>query len=144
MNVTAETETPTARIELAKYLWEEYRYRHDLIWRLLFRMTAVAALLSIAPFTIDDLVKRQVGAWVDVLPGLALAFVLISWPVLYLEFKLFKPIDECCEEAQNRAVGRAVRRRKRWDAFKRIVYLYPLILALLVLVVAIVAWSRDA
>ena len=24
-------------LELAKYLWEEYRYRHDLIWRLLFQ-----------------------------------------------------------------------------------------------------------
>jgi hypothetical protein len=95
MNSTAETETSVASIELAKYLWEEYRYRHDLIWRLLFRMTAVAALLSIAPFTIDDLVKRQVGAWVDVLPGLALAFVVISWPVLYLELKLFEPIDRC-------------------------------------------------
>ena len=30
-------------LELAKYLWEEFKYRHDLIWRLLFRVTAVAA-----------------------------------------------------------------------------------------------------
>jgi hypothetical protein len=64
--------------------------------------------------------------------------------VLYLELKLFEPIDRCYVEAQDRAVGQAVRRPKKWDAFKWIVYLDPLILALLVLMVAIVAWSRDA
>jgi hypothetical protein len=143
MNSTAETETSMPRIELAKYLWEEYRYRHDLIWRLLFRMTAVAALLSLAPLTIDDLVKRQVGAWVNALPGLTLAFVLISWAVLYLELRLFEPIDARYVEAQNRAVGQAVRRPKKWDAFKWIVYLYPPILAVLVLIVAVLAWSGD-
>ncbi len=50
-----------ADLERAKYLWEEYRYRHDLIWRLLFRMTAVAVLLSIAPFTIDELAAKKAG-----------------------------------------------------------------------------------
>jgi hypothetical protein len=52
---------PMASVELAKYLWEEYRYRHALIWRLLFRTTAVAALLSIAPFTIDDFAESKVA-----------------------------------------------------------------------------------
>ena len=66
------SEAFTPRVELASYLWEEYRYRHDLIWRLLFRMTTAVAVLSIAPFTIDDLVKAQTGPWIRALPVLAI------------------------------------------------------------------------
>jgi hypothetical protein len=35
--------------EVATYLWQEYQYRHDLVWQLTFRVTAVATLLLIAP-----------------------------------------------------------------------------------------------
>jgi hypothetical protein len=106
LNDSTRKSTPQlADVERAKYLWEEYRYRHDLIWRLLFRMTAVAVLLSIAPFTIDDLVKETAGAWVNALPALALALVAISWIVLLFELKLFNPIDRAYTAAQEQAIG---------------------------------------
>jgi hypothetical protein len=129
-----------ASVELAKYLWEEFKYRHDLIWRLLFRVTAVAVVLSIAPFTIDDLTGSRVGAWVNALPALTLAVILFSWPFLILEFRLFKPINKVYVDAQDRAVGQTVR-GPRWDFFRLMVYIYPAILFILALVVAIMAWS---
>jgi hypothetical protein len=141
----ASTRNPTpqpADVELAKYLWEEYRYRHDLIWRLLFRMTGVAVLLSIAPFTIDDLANERTRGWVDALPALALALVVSSWIVLAFELRLFTPIDGEYTAAQNTAVGRAVRGETP-KVFKWVVYLYPGVLLALLIVVALVAWSRT-
>src|SRR5687767_327771 len=106
---TRNSTPPLADVERAKYLWEEYRYRHDLIWRLLFRMTSVAVLLSIAPFTIDDLAKEKAGAWVNALPALALTLVAISWLVLLFELRLFDPIDRVYTAFQDEVVGEKVR-----------------------------------
>jgi hypothetical protein len=169
MDDSTRNSTPQlADVEQAKYLWEEYRYRHDLIWRLLFRMTAVAVLLSIAPFTIDDLAEERAGAWVDALPAIALALVAISWLVLLFELSLFNPIDRVYTAVQDKAVGKKVReeapdvfawvvRRKKVreevrgkkvreeapDVFVWVVRVYPIVLFALLLVVALIAWSRG-
>jgi long-chain acyl-CoA synthetase len=60
-----DSEERSFRVARATYLWEEYKYRHDLIWRLLFRITTVAVILSIAPFTINTLVQSRVGVWIN-------------------------------------------------------------------------------
>jgi hypothetical protein len=101
-----DTSHSTDSVELAKYLWEEYKYRHDLIWRLLFRVTSVAALLSIAPFTINDLIREAVGVWVKFLPALAIGLVGVSWILLWDEFRLFRPVDRQYVKVQKTAVGR--------------------------------------
>jgi hypothetical protein len=127
-----------ADVERARYVWEEYRYRHDLIWRLLFRMTAAAVLLSIAPFTIDDLVAKRAGAWVDALPAIALALVAISWLVLVFELRMFKPIDGVYKEVQQKAVGLV--RDDGPGVLPWVVRLYPAALLVLLFRVALVAW----
>jgi hypothetical protein len=137
-------------VEQAKYFWEEYRYRHDLIWRLMFRMTAVAVLLSIAPFTIDDLAEEKVGGWVDALPAIALALVAISWLVLQFELSLFDSIDREYTQAQDNTVGHRVRDvprilvwKVRADVFAWVVRAYPIVLFVVLVVVALVAWTRG-
>jgi hypothetical protein len=102
---SVRAKSPHHELELAKYLWEEYKYRHDLIWRLLFRVTAVAALVSIVPFTIGDLAGTRAGGLVKFLPILATGLVLASWIVLLVELRLFRPIDRHYVEFQNDAVG---------------------------------------
>jgi hypothetical protein len=77
------------------------------------------------------------------LPALALALVLVSWVVLVFELRLFEPIDARYTEAQDQAVGQPVRRPKKMDVFKWVVRFYPLLLLLLVLGVAIIAWSSQ-
>ena len=129
-------------MELAKYLWEEYKYRHDLIWRLLFRATAVAALLSIAPFTISDLAGSRAGGWVKALPVLAIALVSVSWIVFLVELRLFSPIDRHCVEAQNKAMGGPVRKGGKIDKlFELLVCLYPGFLLILTIIVGCIVWS---
>jgi hypothetical protein len=131
-------------LELAKYLWEEYRYRHDLIWKLLFRVTAVAALLSIAPFTISDTAGQKAGFLVNFLPGLAIGLVIASWVVLVVELRLFRPIDRQYVRAQDSVLGEPVRKAvKRACMFERVVFLYPGVLLLLTIAVGCYAWVRG-
>lgn len=64
------------RLELAKYLWNEYQYRHDLVWKLVFRLTAAVVVLGIIPYT-QDKVMNAIHWWILVPPilGVILAGV---------------------------------------------------------------------
>jgi len=140
---SSPTERSTGQVEVAALLWEEYKYRHDLIWRLLFRVTAVAALLSIAPFTIDDVITNEVGIWIKFLPILAFLLVAASWGVLWIEFRLFRPINDHYVRAQDAAVGEKVRTWRESDVFKWIVVLYPGLLLVLTTVVICLVFHMD-
>jgi len=131
-------------LQLAKYLWEEFKYRHVLIWRLLFRVTAVAALLSIAPFTISDVAGSKAGFWVKFLPALAIGLVLASWIVLLVELRLFRPIDRQYVRAQDSVVGEPVRKAGRLERmFEWVVRLYPGFLLILTIRVGCIVWFRH-
>ena len=82
--------SPDHELELDEYLREEYTFRHDLIWRLLFRVTVVAALVSIVPFTMSDTAASRAGGLVKFLPALAIGLVLVSWIVTLVELHLFR------------------------------------------------------
>jgi len=130
-------------LEVAKYLWEEFKYRHDLIWRLLFRVTAVAALISIVPFTIGDLAESRAHDLVKYLPVLATGLVLASWAVLLVELRLFTPVNRRYVEAQHDAVGEV--RKGGWldGLFVWVVRLYPGLLLALTGFVWWYVWSRH-
>ena len=135
-------EVPTTNLERAKYLWEEYKYRHDLIWRLLFRVTFVAVVLTITPFTINKSIRDRVHDWLILLPILAILLAAGSWVLLATEFRLFQPIDKLYRWFRERALegdlpipqAGALRKisQKKHDFFTCIVYLYPLLLIALI------------
>jgi hypothetical protein len=127
-------------VEIAQYLWEEYRYRHDLIWRLLFRVTAVATTLSIAPFGIEDLVAKQVGMWIAFLPVLAVLMVVGSVPLFSTELRRFHTVKDFYRKAQNEVVGEQVHDPRTRDLFDWLIPLYLRILFILSLVVALLVW----
>lgn len=135
---------PSTHIERAKYLWEEFKYRHDLIWQLLFRVTTVAALLSLVPFVVDDAVTKKVGPLVMVGPGLAVILLCASLFLLHSEFVHFDRADALHIAAQKVAVrGLQVPTAKhRRSRFKATVYAYVVILILLAWAVLWVAWAR--
>jgi hypothetical protein len=64
------------RLELTKYLWNEYQYRHDFVWRLVFRLTAAVVVLAVIPYTQGNVIG-QIGRWIIVSPifGVALAVI---------------------------------------------------------------------
>ncbi len=142
-------ENSMSNLERARYLWEEYHYRHDLIWRLLFRITFVAVLLTIIPFTINPSIRDRVDGWLTLLPILAILLTVGSWRLLVTEFQLFAPIDKLYRWYRERALkelllypqgdalhpqGDALRElgRKPFDFFKLIVFAYPPLLLVLI------------
>jgi hypothetical protein len=54
-------------LKRAEYLWNEFQYRHDLIWNLVFRLTIAVVLLGIIPYTQSQLITRLEGFWVVIL-----------------------------------------------------------------------------
>jgi putative effector of murein hydrolase len=88
------------RLELATYLWNEYQYRHDLVWRLVFRLTAAVVVLGIIPYTQGKVID-QIGMWIIVSPifGVALAFIWsrrLKSELIHLDHirGLYKPLQD--------------------------------------------------
>jgi hypothetical protein len=94
-----------APVMLAQYFWEEFKYRHDLVWRLLFKVTTAAIALSIAPFAIEEFIARQVEPWARSLPFLAAALVLGSVPLFLTEIRLLNEVLEFHLKSQNRLLS---------------------------------------
>jgi hypothetical protein len=62
-------------VQKAQVLWNEYKYRHDLVWRVLFQVTAAAVILSVAPYLAPPEVVYYLRLWLLAAP--VLAFVLV-------------------------------------------------------------------
>jgi len=89
---------------VATYLWGEYQYRHDLVWQLVFRVTAVATLLLIAPLLANDTVRCAVRPWLVALPVIAILVILVACFVLRSELQLLRKIRNAYREVQNQAL----------------------------------------
>lgn len=61
------------------YLWSEYKYRHELVWNVPFKITFSAVLFSYLPYIPyhDTSLVRAFGAITLVLPALATAHCIV-------------------------------------------------------------------
>ena len=91
-------------LQNAKYLWEEYSYRHDMVWRLVFRVTAVSTALLIAPFLVDKRTQDMLGWWLIFLPILAVAVILLGFFALPSELQLLDKVRTAYRCEQDRAL----------------------------------------
>lgn len=62
-------------LEKARFLWDEYKYRHELCWKLLFQITTAVVILLAVPYVRPE-IANQIGK--RFLPVLALALSLLS------------------------------------------------------------------
>jgi hypothetical protein len=92
-------------LQVVSYLWEEYQYRHDMVWKLAFRITAVAAALLIAPFLADVSVQRAVGYGLAALPLLAIVVIAGGLFTLQSELPRLELIRKAYREAQVKVLG---------------------------------------
>lgn len=88
-------------LEQCKYLWEEYKYRHDLIWQRIFRFTTAVVLISIIPYVQQD-IARLLGNWILIAPFLAFILAFFVLLVMWNELELFGKIKEAYRRQQNR------------------------------------------
>jgi len=115
-------------LEKAKLLWEEYRYRHELCWKLVFQTTAAVVIILIIPFTKTDIVK-VIHYWIIAVPLIALAFLLLIYKCLTRELLLLRKIRIEHRELQKKLYG--ISYDINADMFSYNVKLYLVALALL-------------
>ena len=75
------------------YLWEEYQYRHDLVWRVTLRLTFVVAFLSIIPY-VNDSLSTKMGKWMLVPPILSVLLAIFGSAVIANEYQLLVMIKD--------------------------------------------------
>jgi hypothetical protein len=79
-------------------------YRHDMVWRLVFRVTAVAAALMIAPFLANPTTQHALTRCLIFLPILAVAVILAGCYALKPELRLFNNVSDTYRCEQNNAL----------------------------------------
>ena len=70
----------------------EYQYRHDLVWRVIFQVTAAAVILSVAPYLAPEKLVSSLKVWLLAVPVLAVVLVGFSMVVVNNEQKILKKI----------------------------------------------------
>jgi hypothetical protein len=110
-------ETPAAAKErkareAAARLWDEYSYRHDMIWKLVFRVTAVATAVAIAPFLLNDKAQDVLNKSLIFLPVLAVLVIALGILALPSEFKMLKRVKKAYQWSQDETFDGVVPRWK--------------------------------
>lgn len=85
----------------AKLIWKEYRYRHDLCWRLIFQITIAVVAILVIPYIRADITK-SVGPWILALPALAVVLVLFSISRMKSELGILDKIRALHRERQGK------------------------------------------
>jgi hypothetical protein len=91
-------------LQLAQHFWTEFKYRHDLIWQRIFRLTAAVVLISIIPYA-QPIVTKLLGNWILLAPALATALSVFALSVMRHELSLFERIATEYIWQQNRLLA---------------------------------------
>jgi len=135
-----QSSSETTNLEKAKLIWDEYKYRHEHCWKLIFQITAAVVAVAIIPFTNDE-IATSLGYWIVALPALGLALTLFALPRMSNELDLLDKIRRRHRELQ--ADLQDIIYEERRSTFSRDVKLYFGALALLSIIdilVIILVW----
>lgn len=97
------------------YLWEEYQYRHDLVWRVTLRLTFVVAFLSIIPY-VNDPLSTKMGKWMLVPPVLSVLLAIFGSAVIANEYQLLVMIKDAYRCLQSEFFTKTFGERKHCKA----------------------------
>jgi hypothetical protein len=95
---------PPDPAKLYQYLWEEFKYRHDLIWQRIFQFTTAIVLISIIPYIRPEIVGL-LGDRILLAPMLAIFLALFVLLVIWHELRLFENIATALMRQQNELLG---------------------------------------
>jgi hypothetical protein len=123
-----QTARETTNLEKAKLIWDEYKYRHEHCWKLIFQITAAVVAVSIIPFTNVE-IATSLRYWIVALPALGFALILFSLPRMNNELDLLDKIRRRHRELQRDLQGLIYEERR--STFSRDVKLYLGALALI-------------
>jgi hypothetical protein len=85
---------PSGKKELSQELvWDEYKHRHALCWRLIFQTTIAAILIYVAPYVERD-VAVKVTYFMVVLPLIGIALVVFALRRVLSEVELLERVRQ--------------------------------------------------
>ena len=88
-------------LALANFTWDEYKYRHELCWNLIFKLTLVTTTLSIIPYLNNNIIQ-QAERILFFTPLIAIGVSMIGGYRLYRELKLLDKIRNLHRAFQKR------------------------------------------
>jgi|SRR5215204_3713426 len=124
---------PEDQLKRIPVLWEEYKYRHDLCWRVMFRLTSAVIILAIVPYVYKSVFQTLPG-WVLWVPALlAVALTVFGIVLMKSELDVFRRVkDEYRDLKRDRLyIKGATEHDEDTIRFGHLVFLYLGILVLL-------------
>ena len=108
-------------IEPAKLIWDEYKYRHEHVWKLIFQITIAVVVISIIPYS-QVHIGEKLKELVVLLPLLGFALTLFGLFRLDSELKILELVREKHRKAQKELHG--IEHRAEAGRFTRQVKIY--------------------
>jgi hypothetical protein len=75
------------------YLWTQYKYRHELCWQAIYKITVAVILLGLVPYIVETSVSKEVmkviRSWLVIPPVLAMCLAALGILVVNNELRLF-------------------------------------------------------
>lgn len=124
-------------LEKAKLIWDEYKYRHEHCWKLIFQITAAVVAVSVIPFTNNE-IASSLRYWIVALPALGFALTIFSMPRMSSELDLLDKIRQRHRELQADLQGIIYQKRRSTFGWHVKLYLGALALISVVDILAIV------
>ena len=135
---TPSSATFADSIDAGELLWEEYKYRHDLVWRLVFQLTTAVILINTAPYLKDN-VTKGIGWPMLAVPALAIALALLGVSRLSREHALLDEVRTRHQQLHSYPPSRGTFKRQS------VFYLWCLVALSVVNLVALgFLWLPDA
>jgi hypothetical protein len=138
-DVSNHTPTP----EQLNYLWDQYKYRHGLCWKAVYKIVAVVIVLAVLPHAKKELTaSTSLGNWMLVPPIIGALLAAFGVFVVNNELRLFSQVKVAHNALQKRFFERFLERdafavenltlsNARWTSFDIYVHLLMIILFLL-------------
>ena len=91
---------PATALDVLKMLWEEYRYRHELCWRVPLQTTVAAVVLSTLPYAQCHAVFGYVQDKTLLVPALGIVLTIFAITMMEHELNRLLPVRDRYRELQ--------------------------------------------
>lgn len=117
-------------IQKANLVWDIYKYRHDLCWRLLFQTIIAVVLVSVAPYANEN-ATLALGRWMLMPPVVGVVLTGLAIVRMLTELDLWKEIKVGHFKLQKALELPEIKDKKWWFSFKADLIIYLSVLLLL-------------
>src|SRR5215208_2490361 len=126
-------------LEGFEVIWDDYKYRHDKVWRVIIEITTAAVVLSVIPYLNSEVVSGLVW-WILLVPLLAVVLVGFAFLVIQNEMHLLSRIRDKFWCVQHEVFKMPHVERRPFQGYVRVYLVILLVLGLLNCVIIAGFW----